>query len=119
VCVSILCITNILCTKIISTVLIFCTLLEMTQLCRAKATLDTLQFFSYFLPIDVYFTEMSDDENDIINDREHDALLRDLRHLDKPHKRKGAVIAKPAKKKVTFDKAAVLDDLVGAITSTK
>lgn len=62
---------------------------------------------------------MSDEENDVINEREHDALLRDIKQLDRPNKRKTVVPAKPVKKKVTFDKAAVLDDLVGAITSTK
>jgi len=64
---------------------------------------------------------MSDEEHDdIINEREHDALLQDIKHLDKPLKRKKTTSStKPAKKKAIVEKKGVLDDLVGAISSTR
>lgn len=64
-------------------------------------------------------TEMSDEEAEVINERDHNALLRDIRQLDRSQKRRAPAVTKPTKKRTTFDKAAVLDDLVGEITSTR
>jgi hypothetical protein len=62
---------------------------------------------------------MSDEESNVINEREHDAMLNEIRNLDRPSKRKSTTTVKPVKKKVAFNKASVLDDLVGEITSTR
>lgn len=62
---------------------------------------------------------MSDEEAEVINERDHNALLRDIRQLDRSQKRRAPAVTKPTKKRTTFDKAAVLDDLVGEITSTR
>jgi hypothetical protein len=57
-------------------------------------------------------------DQDIIDEYEHDALLQDIRRLDK-QKKATSVSVKPSKKKVKFDEGDILDELVGAISSTR